>query len=380
MKDFDLLIVGYGNHQYITNFVKWLRFSNNTWQISIVSIEKVNDENLHLYDSLFIVDEFSNEFKMPVGFRWIVRSFRLFKAIKSSGKGKNAILFHSIIHSSLWITGLFIKRLTDNFVLAIWGSDFYRAKSKFILGLILRKFDRIVLSSPNMITDISTQFNQLQKNVHLCYFGSEPIMNLQEVKKLGITRDESCTILDLDPQKINVFIGHNGSPAHQHLKVIDILSHLPQDLKNKMCFVFPLTYCLNESYFEELVEALKDVGVDYKLLTQFLSESEVGHLRNCTDIMVNVQTTDAFSGTMKEVLFAGGLVINGSWLPYEFLTDMGIKFISVDKVEDLENTMIDVLANIDNYRKDIIRNSALIFKMSNWPDNISDWTRVLSEP
>ena len=172
-------------------------------------------------------------------------------------------------------------------------------------------------------------------------------------------------------------MGHNGSLFNQHLPALKSLANLSQKIANRIRVILPLTYGLNSEYHEHIINACSNLKFETRLLTGFLNDEEVAHLRFITDVFINVQKTDAFCGAMREVLYAGGIVINGSWLPYNFLKEKNIYFRSIDTVEEVERTLISVLENYDEIKSRCENNFEAIFEMSSWRFVIHNWGRVI---
>jgi hypothetical protein len=77
---------------------------------------------------------------------------------------------------------------------------------------------------------------------------------------------------------------------------------------------------------------------------------------------------------MQEHLFAGNVVITGSWLPYKVLDDSGIIYWKTESAERLALTLMDVLTQYSEYSNLISGNSSIIGKLSSWPETIKNWS------
>jgi hypothetical protein len=89
--------------------------------------------------------------------------------------------------------------------------------------------------------------------------------------------------------------------------------------------------------------------------------------------MIQLQTSDQFSGSMQEHLYTRNVVITGSWLPYKTMKDFGVNFIEIDKVSELANSLAKVIANYNEYYSNTDNNPEAILKLSSWQYNIQDW-------
>lgn len=378
MSRFNLLLIGDANHQYIINFTKWLRTVLPNISISIISTSQniradaVNSN----YDNVYLALSNTNYISKIKGLRILYMAWNTYRIIKIKRLGANAILVHFVVP---WfaIISKHVKKRTQNLSVAIWGSDFYRAKNKNNLNKILNYADNIIIDSPQTIQDFKVEFVCHMQKVKLCYFGNEPIENLKYFKETSVTRQQSCIYFKFSNEKLNLTIGHNGSIAHQHIKIIKALLYMGPESTSKIRIILPMTYGLNANYLKEVESACKSTNIEYKIFTDFMTENDVAHLRNLTDIMVNLQTTDTFSGSMKEVLYCGSLVINGDWLPYQFLKELEIYFEEVNSVEELPEKLNKVISDYNYYKMQCIGNPSRIYDISSWSKVITKWKEVI---
>ena len=154
MNKFNLLLIGDANHQYIIAFTKWLKVVFPNISISIISTNPNTKEdliNIH-YDDLYIALNNSNLISKVKGLRTLYKVWNVYRIIKTKRLGTNAILIH---YALPWLPLLIklIKKRTRNLSIALWGSDFYRAKTKKSLNKILKQADNIIIGTPQMIED-----------------------------------------------------------------------------------------------------------------------------------------------------------------------------------------------------------------------------------
>lgn len=374
----DLLIIGDANHQYIANFCLWLKKTVPNLRITIISqthcteiADKIYDEVCvysHI-DGLNIISRILNLLLRYLFVKWHL--------IKKKAK-YNTVFIHFVRPWQALIMRS-LKRSSKNVVVALWGSDFYRAREKdfkkymFIYDLA----DKIVIGSPMMMEDYKKKYPDFACKIELCYFGSTPIDLIKKGLRKTILRDENCDILGITSSKINIQIGHNGSRAHQHIKIIKELEAFFDRYRDQIQLIIPLTYGLSEDYKKELKLLCNSLSVDTVLLFNFMSDEEVAHLRTVVDVMVNLQTTDAFSSAMREVLYAGGIVINGSWLPYKFIQDLGVYYEEVASLHQLPLKLHDVLDKLSSKKVLAQNNREIIYKISSWKEVIVNWSNLL---
>lgn len=92
-----------------------------------------------------------------------------------------------------------------------------------------------------------------------------------------------------------------------------------------------------------------------------------------SDIMIHVQRTDQLSSTMLEEMYAGSVVIAGSWLPYQHLREKGIYFLEVNTVSDVTPLLENVVEHLDEYRDKCALNSTLVYANSSWDILSEKW-------
>lgn len=377
MKEFYLLIIGDANHQYNIAFAKWLRTVKPEVKISIIPTNNsFREDLLKYYDEILPKEELVGMLSKIRILNTILRGKKILNTLIKNNTQFNTILLQfAIPELALW--GRQIRKNSKNYTIAVWGSDYYRNHSIYF-NLNIKGADNIIIGSPNMFEELTYKYQKQKHKFHLCYFGNSPIENLKSLKENGISRNQSCTYFDLDEEKINITVGHNGSDSHQHVNVLNELLNLNLDITSKIRVILPMTYGIRqEGYLEKIHSVLKDAQFEYLIMTDFMSDNDIAHLRNLTDIMINLQTTDAFSGSMREVLYCGGVVINGSWLPYQFLKAEGMYFEEVDKLNELQQKISDIVLHYPDYRNNCYNNPSKIYKLSSWSQTIQNWKEVI---
>jgi len=101
-------------------------------------------------------------------------------------------------------------------------------------------------------------------------------------------------------------------------------------------------------------------------------------LRLSTDIAVNIQVSDAFSATVQEQIFAGSIVIAGSWLPYSLLKEQGIYFVETGP-DSLAESIENCIAEFKVSQAECINNRERIRILSSWQSAVTDWVNIYSE-
>lgn len=330
-------------------------------------------EYLELYDKNGIKDDrFSKKFLKHKNLPKIHMIFRMMII-------KNAIKDYDVIniHVARWYYVLILKILSKRkLVVSFYGSDFYRS-SKYARRLI---YPLLKIAKTVTFTNEKTQnsflhyYKNFQDKTRVCRFGLKTLdfidrnrdKNKLEIKKhLGYSKDKTI-----------VTCGYNSTKAQQHEKIIENIIKLPQDILENIQFIFPMTYGDNVNR-EKIKSVLLKTNLDYIVLEDFLRGDDNAYIKLASDIMINILTTDSFSGSMQEFLYAKNVVITGSWLPYDIFDREGIIYEKISSSDTLSSKLKDVLLNMEHYRKDVDKNIDIIAKLSSWSKNISCWTEIL---
>ena len=104
-----------------------------------------------------------------------------------------------------------------------------------------------------------------------------------------------------------------------------------------------------------------------------MTENDITHLRNATDIFVQLQKTDQLSGSMTEHLVAGNIVITGSWLPYKEFSEVGVRLITVDRVAEVGQELNKVMADRTAVQGAFEANKYHALKLGHWSHTIGSW-------
>lgn len=204
----------------------------------------------------------------------------------------------------------------------------------------------------------------------MCRFGLAP---LSELKNLRLTKAECRESLGIPNDSFLVTIGYNANIGQQHLGVLKSINDYSSRLPENLYLLLPLTYGGPQNYKSSLKSWLEDSGLRYKLFSKFMPDREIALMRKASDVFINVQVSDQFSGSMQEHLFAENVVITGDWLPCKTLDERGVFMRKVSSVDDVGRELVHVANNLDSLRKDCLKNPDIIWELSSWEKNIQSW-------
>lgn len=259
-----------------------------------------------------------------------------------------------------------IRELSDHKIIKVtfWGSDFYRAnlqrreEQRSLLALA----DRIQIATEAMKKDIVNYFKDFQNKISVANFGLyqfEVISKTQESSYSPIFKTEE------HKDKLMIVCGYNGSKGQQHEIIIEALSKIDEDIRKKIFLIFPMTYGGANEYVKLIRNKLENLKIPFLLLNNHLSDVAIAKLRLETDIVINIQTTDAFSGSLQEHLFAENLLLVGDWLPYEIL-DKNQVFIKRTQISNLTKDISDCIVNFEDLKIQTSGNQMKMHEISSW--------------
>lgn len=248
----------------------------------------------------------------------------------------------------------------------LFGSDLYRTKQedRAIQREIFEIADFIVMGV-NMDGAFLTFFPGFENKILHAQYGSYRLEMIDQMTK-DHSKESIKTEFGISSYKTVVTLGYNSKQEQQHLLFLHILEKLPVNIKNRLFLILPLTYGKeNDDYLNGLRQSIKEAGIEYLLLENRLSDTDLVKTKLVSDITVNLQTTDALASSIKEAFAAYDIVIVGDWLPYDIYKDLGVFFISSDLTQ-LKDIFIDVVENIDNYKEKCQFNKQRILEFASW--------------
>lgn len=269
-----------------------------------------------------------------------------------------------------------LRKKTKKIVCTFWGSDLFRVPDRELLRYrkALETADVIMLSTAEMRERFISVFGRRSsRRILSLKFGIESLehidfRNTQNAKRLlGIPEDKTV-----------ITVGYNGKECHNHIRVIEALNRLPKEQKDRLFIQIPATYGLTPEYRQRLTAALKKLGCEYCLTEDFLDDESLCRLRESSDIFIHAQTTDAFSGSVQEYLFARKLVFNPVWIQYRDMQQKGIWYREYRDYGELVRMLSEYLEKgiSEDEKKKIARNTELIRELSSWEALSEKWQEL----
>jgi hypothetical protein len=298
-------------------------------------------------------------------------------------KGYDICHFHFCTPENLKFLHFFPKDI--NTVCSFWGSDLLRITGTANVFYVSKALSRA--------TTITIQSRELAETIY-CKYGRELSDKTKIVqftihtgiyKKIDLYRNDIVALDNFKRQnnipidrKI-ICVSHNAYDANNHLSIIEGILNLPKEFKNQIAIVLPLAYGREKKYLAALdacINSIKDIPVIK--LEAFLDSTQASLLRLSSEVMIQMPITDALSGAMTEVLYAGNHVIAGSWLPYGILRRQGVHFDEADTFDGITPMLSRYLHRPENWGQ-INKDNGLKIKSFLFPEKTtSDWRDIFN--
>lgn len=270
-----------------------------------------------------------------------------------------------------------LKNSNTKLVLSFWGSDLLRNSFRGLYRL--RKY----ICMTDLVTfdnlDLQERFHQVYGKIYkgkqeCAYFG---VSILDEIDTLHrqLTKQELREEMGIPQNCCCVAVGYNGGIPQQHIKVLESVERLPKEQKDSIYILLQMTYGGTDGYKKSVIEKIKSMNLPYKLFLEFLPEREVAKIRIVTDVYINAQTTDAFSGSVCENLYCGNAVINAEWLMYRELKDKDIHCLTFSGFDELSEILRKYLAG--DVLIDTKGNKEKIADLRSWRECGKRWMSLL---
>lgn len=273
-----------------------------------------------------------------------------------------------------------IRNQCKKLIISIWGSDLYRTnwRQKKVQYNIIKYANRITFTTKQASEEFSKYFNKIDKDKlkvkNLGLVALEILRNIEHISKKDCKKS-----FNISTNSLVVTCGNNASQGNEHIKIIKSIEMIKHKLSANVLFIFPFTYGFIREYFLQVKDLLDKSNLNYRVLTNFLSDYEVAQLRKASDITINLPISDQLSGSLQESLYAGNVVITGDWLPYKILEEKGIFMLKVSSMDEVGEKLVYSLNNLRDLKESCKGNSQIIWNMSSWDKNIDSWIQMYQE-
>ncbi|CAK7005021.1 MAG: hypothetical protein PARBB_00799 [Parabacteroides distasonis] len=267
----------------------------------------------------------------------------------------------------LYLTKLMtIKHL----ILTYWGSDILRINKEDIeiQEKCFKHADLITLTVSNTFKHFKNTFPiQYHKKAKIIRFPCGGIEAIKSIKE-EYTAEECKKILGIPTDKITIALGYNALPEQRHIDCLKQLTTLPNEYKSKLCILLPLQYArIDNEYIRQVEYNAGLTSIDYFSFHQYMDPKEMAILTCATNIYATVRATDAFSNTLKEMLYSGTYIIQGKWLVYEELDEIKWPRYQLDSLNQINKAVIQCIK--DYYKQGDAPSCQFIWDMVS-PSNV----------
>ncbi|WP_310379993.1 hypothetical protein [Flavobacterium sp.] len=292
--------------------------------------------------------------------------------------------FHFMQYS--YLRELFLVPKNKKIVCSFWGSDLLRTNdilNFYFVKKALYKASIITCQSIELREIILSKFGRnLYDKIQIAMFPiEEKIYNQMDLNYenndiIAVFKEKFSYASD----KINILIGHSGSPFNNHLNIITALKDCLN--KDKFHLIINLNYAITETtkkkYKHELNEILIPLECSYVILEKFFVKEELAVSRLASDIFIHTPVSDALSSTMLELLYASNVVITGSWLPYKTFKKANLNYHEIDNFTELSIKIDLIIENFKSEKERAIRNKLAVQEYFFNDITIKKWSQILN--
>lgn len=290
---------------------------------------------------------------------------------------------YDIIHilsvsSEMIFMPIFFKR-KSRIIISYFGSDLMSlSKRKAILQKILvKRANVITVSTENMLNFFNKLYNYKYTNkIKLATFGSNNTDIIIKVQK-KYSKNECKMRFNIPSDRISILCGYNGNSRQKHKQILEMLSLLNEDIKKKIYVLLQCSYGATLPYINELSVLIEKYEIMGQIIIDYLNAEDLAKLRISTDIMLNVQPSDALSASMLECLEVGAVIIKGSWLKYEPLESRNIFMLDLESILELPEKIIYVVKNFNELKNKSNHNKGILYELLSWKTKKFQWQSIL---
>lgn len=291
------------------------------------------------------------------------------------------VIVHSISRNSFWLIPQ-LKRHFSRVVAIAYGSDVLRRvqSQDWMLRPGLKKLDAVAATNDNVLDCLVTDFPFLSRKEHKVVRFGLPVFPLLD--RMSIPAAQARLKLDFDPEKPLISLGYSASAGQRQLELIGLFAQNPDQLQHVQ-FVVPVQYgdgAVVRGVERACDEANAAFGrKQFHALTSFQDVETTALMRRATTVLINHSVSDSFSGTVQEVVYAGGLVAAVEHLPYERMSGYGSAIKSYRALaEVIEMLKPEVLRAWQQKANDRFPENRMgLNATSSWSSVLPDWESLI---
>ena len=378
----NVLVLGSINSQWTLQFVESFLLKNGyaVWIVKRSNsrksrqwIAKYQRNGVHVIDCVDIVVKIKRCREVGDIFGIAQNHFRQIRRIAKAGSF-NIVNLQFVRADDVIYAPILKYMKRAKLIFSYWGSDLLREDNKQLRlrEKFVRRADFITFDNGDLAIEYKKRYKRALKVPSGTLLFGLPILDIiknrcEERSPRDIRRE-----LGIPEDKTIVAVGYSATAAHQHIKILKQIQKLDVATKEKIFLLLQMTYNGTASYINQVTNMAQETGCEYRVFRDFMSDSEVADIRIITDIYVNAQITDAFSGSVCENLFSGTVLINAKWLRYQEFKDYDFKFLEFENFEEI-NQLIKVAME---RQIDVSSNKELVWQLRSWECCAPKWERM----
>lgn len=377
-----ILLWGCTYSMWTIHFIKMFLLENNyeVWLLKNSSkkeyLDFFEEMGVHLIECPKLVIDWYDGSKRASTLKTLYIHFLQIKAAVKSGHF-DLINLHYVDYTDIIDVVILKCIMQARLILSYWGSDLLRVSDRILsfAGLFGKRADYITFDNG----DLRIKFEQKYKwkdrvKSSTALFG----LSILDIIKEEQTNKSNAFIRKMwgvSEHKKVVAIGYNGIPQQQHIAVLECIKNIDEAIKEQICILLQMSYGGTDEYRKTVIEAAKKAGCQYLVIECFMTDEEVADIRIMTDIFINAQMTDAFSGSVCENLFSNSILINARWLRYQEFDEHDFKYLEFENIFEIG----EIIQKVLEQGFDVSGNKELIWKLRSWESCGSRWKRIYRE-
>lgn len=374
----NILLFGNANSPLISNLAGQLLQEFPNWRVDIISDVKLyREEYRSNYTRVFELnsDMWYRKIKVLriIGAAWQIKKLLIKENIS---KGKYDVVHVLFVNPAYGIVAGLVRTMGRMLCLSVFGSEFYRTGKleKFLIGRIASQAQGVTAANRITLHDFVSHYKLQNAQEFVQVFG---LKQIEAIHKLdGSLRTVSRKLWGIEAEDYVIAIGYNGSPQQNHLFILEQLRSVKL-LKNRKCtLVLQMTMGGTRNYIAEVRRKASETGCNVLVITEFVSDDMLAHLRVSVDMILQLQTTDQLSAAMLEYIYTGSVLITGSWLPYEVMKSGEVMYYSVDSISELASFLNSSSAQLELDQKSKGANRKFVEHLCSWEHVRKQWGEI----
>lgn len=418
-----VIFLGHNSYYTVTNLARAIKEYTTDIKISVADIIKPDGENVNGDEAIVFDEILTLPKKRDTDFNSGDRRETTFEIIKDKSKRKHLLkrifalrlksarkyidgeteerifsskmkqvlekydVFHFHYPTQEFIAPLDYIGNRKKTIFTIWGSDLLQESGVENYKRQYEAFncaDYITINTSEMKEIFLSKFGrQFSPKIRQAYF----ILNEEQFKEIDSNNNNET--LSKFKKKHNIpfdkriiTIGYSASAKQRHLEILNVLSQLDNNIKNKIHVVIPLTYGLQfetGEYLEKIRSVCNNADYTTTVLTEYMTGMELIEFTVASEIKLNLRESDSMNAALIESLIAGNIVVNGAWLPYGKLRRLGVYCHEIETFEELKQLIPELVNNFEIEKRKTSKNSEILRKFFSVDNIVKDWVKLFNE-